>query len=99
MNWLRRKILNFLHPSDDSPEEAINTIRGSRLRTTGSPDLDNEDCLRFTVHNAQGGKVLQIQHYDHKSDRHHSSLYVVPSDENFGDSIGKIIFMEMLKKG
>lgn len=99
MNWLRRKILNFLHPPDDSPQEAINTIKGARFRGIGSADLDNEDCLRFIVHNAQGGKVLQIQHYDRKTDRHHTSLHVIASDENFGDSIGKIIFMEMLKKG
>ena len=99
MNWLRRKILNFLHPTENGLQEDINTIRGARIRTTGSPDLDNEDCLRFTVHNAQGGKVLQIQHYERKTDRHHTSLYVIASDENFGDSIGKIIFMEMLKKG
>lgn len=99
MNWLRRKILDFLHPPDDGPEEARNTIKGARLRTAGHADLDNEDCLRFTVHNAQGGKVLQIQHYDRKTDRHHTSLHVITSDENFGDSIGKIIFMEMLKKG
>jgi hypothetical protein len=93
-NWLRNKLKNFIFPENDCevPRPERLTVRGDGHR------FDDDNGLRFHVYNAQGGKVIQVFHYDRKRDENHTSLYVVDNDENFGDNIGKIIFMEMLKK-
>lgn len=95
MNWLRRKLKNFIFPEDDceSPRPARLTIGSDRHR------FDDDNCLRFHVYNAQGGKIVQVYQHDRKRDETSTNLYVIDNDENFGDNIGKIIFMEMLKKG
>ena len=55
--------------------------------------------MRFTVYNASGGKIVEINHYDSRTDRHHTSLHIITSDEDFGAELGKIAFVEALKKG
>lgn len=102
-NWLRIRLRNWLNnDSEESVEDRqplSNKIRGRGLRSTDGDDLnDHNEPLRFNVYNASGGKVVEIRYYDRKKDHWATSLYVVNSDENFGDNIGKIIFMEMLKK-
>lgn len=105
-NWLRRKLHNFLYPeekeeltaySDNRKMSNIGAIVGSRHHnhTLGS---ENEP-LRFTVYNASGGKIVEISHYDSRTDRHSTSLHVITSDEDFGTELGKIAFIEAIKKG
>jgi hypothetical protein len=98
-NWLRRKLHIFLWPEDqpiayDGSKMAA-TLTSSRQHSLGS---ENEP-LRFTVYNASGGKIVEISHYDQRTDRHHTSLHIITSDEDFGESLGKIAFIEVLKKG
>jgi hypothetical protein len=99
--WLRRKLHVFLWP-EDQPVAYDNrkisaTIASGRHHghTLGS---ENEP-LRFTVYNASGGKIVEINHYDQRTDRHHTSLHVITGDENFGEELGKIAFIELIKKG
>jgi hypothetical protein len=100
-NWLRHKLHNFIFPSDEQPtgngkmSTIGNLVRGSHHNSLGS---ENEP-LRFTVYNASGGKIVEISHYDQRTDRHHTSLHIIGSDEDFGESLGKIAFLEVLKKG
>jgi hypothetical protein len=102
-NWLRRKLHNFLWPEDqpvayqDDRKMATTSLgRGNNHIHT----LSNEtEPLRFTIYNASGGKIVEISHYDQKTDRHHTSLHIITSDENFGEELGKIAFVELLKKG
>jgi hypothetical protein len=102
-NWLRHKLHNFIFSSDEQPPSydnrkmSINTITSGRHHghTLGS---DNEP-LRFTVYNASGGKIVEINHYDSRTDRHHTSLHIITSEEDFGAELGKIAFVEALKKG
>jgi hypothetical protein len=97
MNWIRRKLLNFLYPDEEveakSPRPARLTVSSDGHR------FDDNNCLRFHVYNAQGGKIVQVYHYDRKRDENTTNLYVIENDEKFGENIGQIIFMEMLKKG
>jgi hypothetical protein len=101
-NWLRHKLHNFIFSGG---EEAVpydnrkmsNAITSGRHHghTLGS---ENEP-LRFTVYNASGGKIVEINHYDQRTDRHHTSLHIITSDEDFGEELGKIAFLETIKKG
>lgn len=102
-NWLRQKLYNFLYPeqnqltafSDSRNMTSIGTVSSRHNQSLSS---DNEP-LRFTVYNASGGKIVEISHYDSKQDRHSTSLHIITSDEDFGDSLGKIVFVELIKKG
>ena len=102
-NWLRHKLHNFIFLSNEQ-----STTYDHRKMSTGSlgrgnnhiHTLSNEtEPLRFTIYNASGGKIVEITHYDQKTDRHHTSLHIIASDENFGEELGKIAFVELLKKG
>jgi hypothetical protein len=99
-NWLRNKLHNFIFSNDReivTSKHHNATISSSRHHSQ-SLSSENEP-LRFTVYNASGGKIVEISHYDSKRDRHETSLHIIGSDEDFGESIGKIAFIELLKKG
>ncbi len=98
-NWLRNKLHDFIFaPDRDLVASKQHTLVSSRGHHSQSLSSDNEP-LRFTVYNASGGKIVEISHYDSKRDRHETSLHIITSDEDFGESIGKIAFIEILKKG
>lgn len=99
-NWLRNKLHNFLFQKEDEltaySDRKMATI--SSARHHHSLGSENEP-LRFAVYNASGGKIVEISHYDSRTDRHHTSLHIITSDEDFGESLGKIAFLEVIKKG
>jgi hypothetical protein len=101
-NWLRNKLHNFIFSKEAElkpyADRGMNaTISSSRHH--GQSLSSDADPLRFTVYNASGGKIVEISHYDSKRDRHETSLHIITSDEDFGESIGRIAFLEVLKKG
>lgn len=67
--------------------------------TKGSPSvIDNhERAMRFVVHSANGGRIVETNRYDRQKDRHTSGLYVITNDQDFGKEIDKIITMEALR--
>lgn len=101
-NWIRQKLYNFLYPEQNrlSVFSDNRKIGSPKISSRHSQTLssDNEP-LRFTIYNASGGKIVEISHYDEKTDRHSTSLHIITSDEDFGAELGKIAFIELLKKG
>lgn len=98
INWLRKKIQNFLYPQcpqDNEATEARTPRRGS-LISRGST-LDSRG-MSFTIHMASGGYVLEYSSYDEKTDRHNHNLHIIPSDQDMGQGIAHIITLEMLRK-
>jgi len=100
-NWLRQKLHDFIFSNESVPTPyadrkigALISTRGHHSQTLGS---ENEP-LRFTVYNASGGKIVEISHYDSRADRHYTSLHIITSEEDFGAELGKIAFVEALKK-
>jgi hypothetical protein len=53
--------------------------------------------MRFEVHKASGGFVIETRFYDRKSDMHHNKIYVITEDKDLGTEIGKIITMESMR--
>ncbi len=101
-HWLRTKLYNFIFPQD-CPEPYDNRKMSTASLGRGNNNIhtlsNGIEPLKFTVYNASGGKIVEITHYDSKRDRHDTSLHIIASDEDFGESIGKIAFIELLKKG
>ena len=101
--WLRHKLHNFIFSSSEEAVPYDNRKMATSSLGRGNNHihtLSNEtEPLRFTIYNASGGKIVEISHYDQKTDRHHTSLHIITSDEDFGEELGKIAFLEVLKKG
>jgi len=88
MNWLKRKIRRWLQEEDCYPVEvAVNT---------GARAVDVEG-LSFNVMPAQGGTIVQIRHYDRKTDRNNNTTHVIPEGEDIAKTIGHIVSMELLR--
>jgi hypothetical protein len=96
MNWIKQKLRNWLR-EEDCPQAELS--RNLRLGTSTGIDEDLHNPMRFTIYNAQGGKIVEVRTYDRKRDHWDSALHVIESNDNFGDSIAKIIFTESLKRG
>ena len=102
-NWLRHKLHNFIFSSGeesvpyDNRKISINTLGSGRHH--GHTLSSENEPLRFIVYNASGGKIVEITHYDSRTDRHSTSLHIITSEEDFGAELGKIAFVEALKKG
>lgn len=102
-NWLRNKLQNFLY-SIEEDRSGNNTMASSRQGRfgqgrSGQTLSSDSEPLRFAVYSASGGKIVEISHYDKTQDRDHSSLHVITNDENFGEELGKIAFIELIKRG
>jgi hypothetical protein len=98
MNWIKRKLRNWLR-EDNCPEVDMSS-RSLRLGPSStSIDEDLHNPMRFTIYNAQGGKIVEVRTYDRKRDHWDSALHVIESNDDFGNSIAKIIFTESLKRG
>lgn len=102
-SWLRNKLHNFIFSGDDKPDPYDNRNMSTSSLGRGNNKMhtlsSETEPLRFTVYNASGGKIVEINHYDQKRDRHDTSLHIIASDEDFGESLGKIAFLELLRKG
>ena len=92
---LRKKTLKqrFKDWLFDDGTERSNEIRADE----DSVQLSRDRSLKFEIHNASGGRVVQTRRYDVQKDRHFENLYIITNDQEFGREIDKIITMEFLK--
>jgi|APCry1669192319_1035405.scaffolds.fasta_scaffold03827_6 hypothetical protein len=71
-----------------------------RLRTRSpipSPDrLDSPLCNNLRIFSANGGKVVEIYHYDDKQDRTDYELYIITEGQDLGTELASIIMQNRL---
>jgi len=88
----RRWLVNWL--SDADRDELIsNTVSAARIER----GIDSDRAMNFRVYPAQGGRVIEINRYDHVKDRHYNSLYIVTNEQDLGKEIERIIIQEHLR--
>jgi hypothetical protein len=56
------------------------------------------DPIKFTVHKASGGYVVETSYFDEKTDRQYYNLHIITDEEDFNQELGKAVFMDMLKR-
>lgn len=82
-------------------QEAWESAREIKLSSdcVSSPrgSLDGEDGLNMRVIKAIGGRIVSFNHYDRKTDRHYSKLYVVHDELDFERELGKLITQESMR--
>ena len=91
MKWFWRYLFNKL---DYASREDVVTSKHSRLVVS---DDYPDGGLNIQVKSAIGGKIVIFRHYDQRTDRTNHTTYIINSDENFSESLGKIITTESLK--
>ncbi len=78
-------------------EERTMKMVGAQLSIEKSR-AEGEGRITFELSSAVGGKILNVRHYDQHRDRHESQTYVIPSGEDIGERVAKIINLEMFKQ-
>lgn len=63
------------------------------------PSQIDSNGLSLNIYGADGGRVLEFRHYNHKTDRHENSLHVISQNENFEERLAQAITMELMRKG
>lgn len=103
--WLASKIDDTKYAEKDYTEDhaiPVNAISGRvaksrRIAVRESEELGSEP-ITFRMFKANGGWAIEFRHYDNKTDRMDTSLYVVNNEEELGKHISQIITMEALKR-
>ncbi len=99
--FIRRFLQSLLRMTENRKAEFEDSnIYVSASKHSGSikqTSLSNSG-FTFTVHNATGGKVVEMSNYNPKTDRYTNNLYVITDNEDFGSEIGMIISRESLTR-
>ena len=120
-NWLLKKLRQSIAAEDDAnqPNKNPNTTGGNLSShiaatqrkqqssiVTGESIVNSEAPLQILVHNAVGGKIVEVQvrqrvqAWEVRADAPPPiTVYLVPDDADFGVELGKIISLEFLKHG
>ena len=85
---LKQRFRNWLNRDDDE-QDVPQLVEADRLSSEG---------MRLQIYKASGGYVIETRHYDSQKDRHYNSMHVITEDQDLGDTLGKIIMMEALKR-
>ena len=104
--WFAKKCKEAWDSANTPAEESIGSYVNkpvSRSTRRGIAIGANEDDLSsppitFKMFKANGGWAIEFRQYKPNTDTVDTSLYVVNSEEELGDSISKIITMEALKR-
>ena len=97
MSWIKTKLRNWLM-SDDSSRRGIKASRGQAITLEEDHEnMSDDPTMRFKIFNARGGKIVEFSRYDRQKDRSHHDLYIIRSDEDFGERIAKIAMLESMK--
>jgi hypothetical protein len=96
MKWFWRYLFNKLdRVGSDCEAVPISSSKHNRLISVTDDYPDGG--LNIQVKSAIGGKIVIFRHYDQRTDRTNHTTYIINSDENFSESLGKIITTESLK--
>jgi hypothetical protein len=87
----KQKFRDWLN-NDDYNQVSLSIVDDSE-----GPNLDSRNAVRFTIHHAHGGSVVQTRTYDERKDRNIENLYIIKNNEDLGEEIAKIITMEGLR--
>jgi hypothetical protein len=84
------------YPTPQTPPRLRGRGSGKSGNNIGSSE-DFKNPLNITLYNAVGGRIIKFHSYDYDTDKSYETTYVVDSQENFEEALGKFITMEALK--
>jgi len=102
--WLYGKVRNMWDNSQKYEEDIyVNKAKAQRGLQVGTAmaieksRAEGEDRITFELSTAVGGRILNVRRYDQRTDRHDTQTYVIPSGEDVGARVAKILNLELIK--
>jgi hypothetical protein len=102
--WFAKKVQWARNLPDEAHEDSNIIMTGSKRQHRGigihpreSTELESRGTS-FNLYSANGGHVVELRHYDEKSDRMKNALHIVPHDKDLGEALNHIITYEALKR-
>ncbi len=97
MKWLKRRLRNWINSDYDEPDraETLSSNRVSKVRVNDS--FEGDGGLTIRLYKANGGRIVNFNHYDRKTDRNYNSVYIVTDEQDFERELGKMITMESMR--
>ena len=104
--WFRNQCIQAWETKDDDSEiitenypiKLRNRSRSPATLVSNDIRTPNGPGITFVLYPATGGNILEIRVYDDKIGEHAVSLHIIPLNQELGESIGKIITLEALKR-
>lgn len=93
--WFANKCRQTWEDSRGETSKSIGALSPSRLVTNSQ--FDQDGGLNIQVWKAIGGRIVTFTRYDHKTDRNTRTTYIIHDDENFEQSLTRIMTLESLR--
>jgi hypothetical protein len=92
--WFAKKCREAWKNSRDELDAPM-AISSAKVRE--SDGFETDAGLRMELHRAIGGRIVSFRHYDRKTDRSYSKVYVIHDELDFERELGKIITQESMR--
>lgn len=101
MNWFKRMVIKWVREDWDNVQQEQDCYPSPKMSRDNSVSIgcgiDSDPTLQFKVYSAVGGKVVEFNRYDPKTDRNNRQVYIIGKDEDFGEKIARISTLESMK--
>lgn len=96
--WLYAKIRDMWDNRHKyETNSGLNMAIGASQKVAMDSRAEGEDRISFDLSSAVGGRILNVRRYDSRTDRHNQTTYVIPTGEDIGQRVAKIINLELIK--
>jgi hypothetical protein len=85
---LKQRIKNWLN-NDEYEQDIPQLVESERFGSEG---------MHMKIFKASGGYVVETRSYDSHKDRNFTNMHVITDEQDLGDTLGKIVMMEALKR-
>lgn len=99
--WFYKQAKKAWDNKDKYEHEAYVNSKELKMAISGAQiergRAEGEDRITFELTSAVGGRILNVRRYDDRKDRHDNQTYVIPSGEDVGARVAKILNLELIK--
>ena len=102
MKWFDQWLYTKVRDMWDNREKYENFKLPELKMASGQMAIDRgaaegQDRISFELTSAVGGRILNVRRYDERKDRHDNTTYVIPTGEDVGTRVAKILNLELIK--
>ena len=97
MKWFDRWFQKQSKKAWEAAREHGNSSAVGMKSVSISRDLDSRESANIRVHDAVGGRVIEISSYDNLKDRTNRELYIIHEDAELGPELTSIIMQHSLR--
>jgi len=101
MNFIKKLVINWV--KEDWNRVREEEMYGNKTMSAGQAiaidrgRTEGQDRINFELSSAVGGRILNVRRYDDLRDHNETTTYVIPSGEDVGARVAKIINLELIK--